>query len=54
MVENYDKTHMVLDLEDGRVLDFQEKANVTHADVSSGRNCFTVAMRISSRDGGRI
>lgn len=53
-VENYDETHMVLDLDNGQVLDFQGKKQVSYADVSSGRDCFTVCFRISAANGGKI
>lgn len=53
-VENYDETHMMIDMDNGCVLDFQGEKNVTYAEVSSGRDCFTVCFRISGRNGGRI
>ncbi len=45
-VENYDETHMFIDMENGRVL---ESAN-----LAIERDCFTVCFRISNENGGRI
>jgi len=35
-VENYDETHFVFDMDDGRCLDFQGSKRVTYAELSSG------------------
>ena len=53
-VENFDETHMVIDMGNGRVLDFQGSKHVTYADVASTRDCFTVCMRISGGPQGKI
>ena len=53
-VENFDETHMIIDSENGHVLDFQGKKNVTYAEVSSGRDCFTICFRISGQGPGKI
>ena len=46
-VEKFDETHMMIDMSNGRVMDFQGSKHVTYADVASARDCFTVCMRIS-------
>ena len=53
-IENFDETHVVADIGNGRVLDFQGSNRVTNLDVASGRNCFTVCMRISGGQSARI
>lgn len=46
-VENYDETHLVIDMETGRVLDFEGARRPTYLEVSSGGQGFTVAFRLS-------
>ena len=41
-------------MDNGRVLDFQGSNRVTYLDVASGRDCFTVCMRISGGQNARI
>lgn len=53
-VENFDATHMVIDMDNGRVSEFQAKRHVSYAEVVSCRNCFTVCFRIPNLDGGKI
>jgi len=53
-VENSDETHMIIDMDNGRVLDFNGKKRVTYAEVSGGRDNFTVCMRISGGVNGKI
>ena len=53
-MENFDETHLVVDMDNGRVLDFQGSNRVTYLDVASGRDCFTVCMRISGGQNARI
>eukprot|EP00171_Calliarthron_tuberculosum_P001684 IDg1684t1 len=53
-VENYDETHMILDLDNGRVLDFKGKKRVAYLDVSSGRDGFTGFMRLSGGQASKI
>ena len=53
-VENYDETHMVIDMDNGQVLDFQWNKFVTYAEVSSGQDCFTVCFRVSGANVGKI
>ena len=48
------KHKKVIDMDNGRVLDFQGSSRVTYSDVASGRNCFTVCMRISGSESARI
>jgi len=53
-VENFDETHMILDMTDGKVLDFSGTKRVTYSQVSSGRVGFTVGLRISGGVQSRI
>jgi len=53
-VENLDETHMIFDMDNGRVLDFSGKKRVTYQEISAGGQGFTVVVRISARNGGRI
>ena len=53
-VENFDETHMVIDMDNGHVLEFHGLKHVTYADVASARDCFTVCMRISGGPEGKI
>ena len=53
-VENYDETNLVIDIDNGRVLEFQGEKTIIHANVASGRDCFTVCSRISAENGGKI
>lgn len=46
-VENYYVTHFIYDMENGRVLDFKGTKRVTYSDMSSGRDKFTVCVRVS-------
>ena len=45
-IENIDETHVVVDMDNGRVFDFQGSNRVTYLDVASDRDCFTICMRI--------
>ena len=54
VVENFDETHMVIDMDNGHVLDFQFSKHVTCADLASARYCFTVCMRLSGGPQGKI
>ena len=53
-VGNLDETHMVMDMDNNHVLDIQRTQNITYADVSSGKDCFTVCFRITGAEGGKI
>ena len=53
-VENYDETYLLVDSDNGKVLDFQGKERVTYSEVSSGRDGFTVCMRITGGIASRI
>ena len=53
-IENFDETHVVVDMDNGRVLEFQGSNRVAYLDVASGRDCFTVCMRISGSQSARI
>jgi len=53
-VENLDETHLVVDMDNGRVLDFQGSKRVTYAEVSSACQGFTAVIRISGDNGGKI
>ncbi len=53
-VENVDETHLVVDMDDGRVLDCQGIKRVAHSGVASGRDRFTICMRISAGEHGKI
>ena len=53
-MESFDETHIVVDMDNGRILDFQDSNRVTYLDVASGRDCFTVCMRISGGQNVRI
>ena len=53
-VENFDKTHMLVDMDNNNVLDIQGTKYITYSEVSSGRDCFTVCFRITGADGARI
>ena len=46
-IDNYDESHFVFVMENGRVLDFKGEKSVSYAEVSSGRDKFTVCLRIS-------
>ena len=41
-------------MDNGRVLEFQGSNRVAYLDVASGRDCFTVCMRISGSQSARI
>ena len=47
-IEYFDETHVVVDMNKGRLLDFHGSKRVTYLNVAIGRDCFTVYMRISS------
>ena len=53
-VENFDETHMVIDMDNGRVLYFQGSKYLAYTDVARARDCFTVCMRISGGPQGKI
>ena len=53
-IKNYDATHMLIDTDNGQVLDFQGKKLVTNEEVSNGRDCFTVCFRTGGGNGGQI
>ena len=53
-VENFDETHIVVYMDNGRVLYFQGSNRVTYLDVANGRDCFTVCMGISGGQNARI
>ena len=53
-MENFDETHIVVDMDNGRVKDFQGSNRVSYLDVVSGRDCFIARMRISSGQNARI
>ena len=53
-VENYDETHVMIDMDNGQVLNFKGTKKITYAEVASGRDCFTVCFRISGAGGGKI
>ena len=42
-VQNFDETHLVIGMDDGRVLDFQGIKRVSYSDVASGRDCLLFA-----------
>ena len=47
-VENYDETHFVFEMDNGRVLDFKGAKRVTYSDMASGRDKLTLYLRKSS------
>ena len=49
-IENFDEAHVAVDMDNGRVLDFQGSKRVTYLDVASGRDYFRVCMRISGSE----
>ncbi len=53
-VEIFDETHIVIAMDNRRVLDFQGSKYVTYADVTSGLDCFTVCMKISGGPQGKF
>ena len=53
-VENFDGTHLVIHMENVRVLDFQGAKRVSYADFASARDWCTVCMRISGGEQGKI
>ena len=53
-IEKFDETHVVLDMDNGRVLDFQGYNRVKYLDVASGRDYFTVYVRVSGGQSSRI
>lgn len=53
-VENLDETHMVFDMDNGRVLDYSGSKRITYAEISSAGQGFTVVVRITGANGGRI
>ena len=53
-IENFDETHVVIDMENGRLLDFIGSRRVTYLYVASGTDCFTVCMRILSGQSAQI
>lgn len=53
-VENLDETHMVFDMDNKRVLDFQGKKRITYSEISSAGQGFTLVVRISGTGGGQI
>ena len=52
--ENFKEIHKVIDMDKGRVLDFQCSKHVTYADVANPRDCFTVRMRILRVPQGKV
>lgn len=53
-VENFDKMHIVDDMYNGRVLDFQGLNRVTYLYVASGGDCFIVRICIFGGQNSRI
>ena len=53
-VENFDETHIGVDRDNGRVLDYQGSKRVPYLDAASGRDCFAVWMRILGGENARI
>ncbi len=43
-VQKFDETHLVMDMDDGCVLDFQGTKRATYSDVASVRDFFTACM----------
>ncbi len=53
-VENFAETHLVIDMDHARFLYLQVTKRVTYADVASARYFFTVRMKISVGEHGKI
>ena len=53
-IENFDETLVVIDMENGRVLDFQGSRRVTYLYVASSTDYFTFRMRILGGQGAKI
>ncbi len=52
-MENFDETHSAIDKDDGRVLDIKVRKDSPML-FASAWDCFTVCMRISSGEHGKI
>lgn len=52
--ENYEETHVAIDLDNGQVLDFADTIWSTYKDVSSGGQGFTICVRISEGHESKI
>ena len=53
-VENLHEIHLVVDMDNGKVLDFQGSKRVTYAEISSAGQGFTAVIRISGDNGDKI
>jgi hypothetical protein len=47
LIKNIDETHFVINMDNGRTLEFQENTTVKYADVVSGGDSMTMVVRIS-------
>lgn len=47
VIENFDGTNFVFDMDNGRVLDVKGTKRITYTEISSGRHNSTVCMRIT-------
>ncbi len=54
IMNNYEKTHMMIDMDNRQVLEFKGTKKITYAEDASGRDCFTVSFRISKAGDGKI
>ena len=54
LMENIDRTHFVVNMNDGRTLGFRGDITVSYAEVVSGRYSMTMVIRISGRQRSMI
>ena len=48
-MENFDETHFVINMDNGRTLGFKGDTDVKYADVTSGGEAMTMVVRLNVR-----